>query len=112
MSRFARGLFWGSVIGGLGGLFLAPRSGKETRQKIVDEIDDLTDLTMDVNDSLEQFKSSLEEVRITASTLIEPFVDGVQRDVDNFRFQADPRIEQMNEQLAKLQNDLPDFPEE
>lgn len=112
MSKFTKGLFWGSVIGGLGGLFLAPRSGKETRQKIVDEIDDLTDLTMDVNDSLEQFKASLEEVKLTASTLIDPFIEGVQRDVDNFRFQADPRIEQINEQLEKLQNDLPEFPEQ
>lgn len=112
MSKFVNGLFWGAVVGSLGGLLLAPRSGKETRQKIVDEIDELADLTMDVNDSLEHFKDSLEEVRVTASTLIEPFIDGVQRDIEGFQFQVEPRIEQINEHLEKMQANLPEIAQE
>lgn len=111
MKGFFKGLLFGSVVGGLGGLFLAPRSGKETQEKILDELDDWKFLTTDFNDKLATFKSSLADFQETAETTIPPFTEGLNKDIENFKFQAEPRLEQIQEQLEKIQSELPEMPE-
>ncbi|MGC6769996.1 YtxH domain-containing protein [Enterococcus sp. LJL128] len=111
MKGFLKGLIFGSVVGGIGGLLLAPRSGKETQEKIIDELDDWKYLTEDFNHKLEGFKSALTDFQVTTETVIPPFVEGLNRDIENFKFQAEPRIEQLQEQLEKIQSELPEMPE-
>ena len=111
MKGFIKGLLFGSVVGGIGGLFLAPRSGKETQEKIADEIDDWRFLSDDFNEKLSTFKTSLEHFQETAESVIPPFVEGLNKDITNFNFQTEPRLAQMEEQLAKIQNELPEMPE-
>lgn len=111
MKGFFKGLLFGSVVGGLGGLLLAPRSGKETQEKIIDEIDDWKYLSTDFNEKLTTFKSSLADFQETAETMIPAFAEGLTKDIENFKFQAEPRLEQIQEQVEKIQQELPEMPE-
>ena len=111
MKGFIKGILFGSLVGGIGGLLLAPRSGKETQEKIREELDDWTDLKDNYDESLARFKQSLADFQDTAEATIEPFVKGINRDLNNFAFQAEPRLEQIQKQLEKIQEELPDLPE-
>ena len=112
IKNFLKGLVFGSAVGAVGGLLFAPRSGNDTRQKLIDELDEAADLTMDLNNSLSHFKEALIETKETASTLIPEFQDSIQKDVMEFKFQAEPRIAQIQEQVEKISANLPELPEE
>lgn len=111
MSKFSKGLLFGSVVGAVGGLLFAPRSGKDTRQKFVDELEDWSDLKEDFTEKLDQFKESAAALQEAADMYIEPFIDGINQDIENFKFQAEPRLEQIQEQVEKIQSELPEMPE-
>lgn len=110
MHKFTKGLVFGSLVGAVGGLFLAPRSGKETRQRFVDELDEWSDLKEDFSEKLEQVKLSAAVLQEAAEIYVEPFIDGLQQDIDTFKFQAEPRMAQIKEQVTKIQEELPEFP--
>lgn len=102
IKNFVKGILFGAVAGTVGGLLLAPRSGNETRRKIIAEIDETTDLTMEVNDSLNHFKNALDNLVETAQELIPPFQKGIEKDVTAFQFQTAPRLEKINEHLEGM----------
>lgn len=106
IKNFIKGILFGAAAGTVGGLLLAPRSGNETRRKIIAEIDETADLTMEVNDSLNHFKGALENLAETAQELIPPFQQGIQKDVTAFQFQTAPRVKQINEHLERMNAQL------
>ncbi|MEI5990750.1 hypothetical protein A5881_002255 [Enterococcus termitis] len=110
MGKFSKGILFGALVGGVGGLLFAPRSGKDTRQKFIDELEDWSDLKEDFTEKLDQFKESAQALQTAADTYIEPFIDGINQDVENFMFQAEPRLDQILEQVEKIQSELPDIP--
>lgn len=112
MGKFSKGILFGAVVGAASGLLFAPRSGKATRQKFVDELEDWSDLKDDFNDKLDQFKESAQALQATVDMYIEPFIDGINQDVENFMFQAEPRLDQIQEQVEKIQSELPKLPTE
>ena len=109
MSKFSKGLFFGAIVGAASGLLFAPRSGKATRQKFVDELDEWSVLREDFSDKLDQFKESAQALQATAEIYIEPFIEGINQDIENFKFQTEPRIEQIQEQVEKIQDELPEI---
>lgn len=112
MGKFSKGILFGAVVGAASGLLFAPRSGKATRQKFVDELEEWSDLKEDFTEKLDQFKESAHALQAAADMYIEPFIDGINQDVENFMFQAEPRIEQIQEQVEKIQTELPEMPSE
>lgn len=106
IKNFMNGLFWGSLAGAAAGLLFAPRSGNETREKLTRELNEAAELTQNLNTSLQNFKGALTEVKETTSSLLYPFISGTKQDVDDFTFQAEPRIKQIQEQLTKIQTEL------
>lgn len=111
MSKFAKGLLFGSLVGGIGGLLFAPRSGQETRKKITDELEDFSEKKQTFDDSLDHFKESLNAFQEAVDIYVEPFVDGITRDINKFQFQVEPRLAQIQEQAEKIQAELPEIPE-
>ncbi|HFP8504699.1 TPA: YtxH domain-containing protein [Enterococcus faecium] len=108
IKNFFKGLLFGAAAGTVGGLLLAPRSGNETRKKLIEA----TTLTNDLNNSLNHFKSALIETKETAESVIPAFQEAIKKDIEDFKFQAEPRITQINEQVEKLKADLPEYPEQ
>lgn len=102
LKKFFKGLLFGAVAGTAGGLLLAPRSGKNTRKKIIADINETAELTRDFNDSLNSFKGALDTLVSTAQELIPPFQKGIEKDIQGYKFQAEPRIKQINEHLERM----------
>ncbi|HCO71259.1 MAG TPA: hypothetical protein DIT57_03375, partial [Enterococcus sp.] len=50
IGNFLKGLLFGSIAGGLGGLLFAPKSGNETREELIRYLDDTTEATLEFND--------------------------------------------------------------
>lgn len=108
---FFKGILFGASLGTLGGLLLAPRKGIETREKLVINTRDLVELTDELNDNLTAFRESLVTLKGTFDTLVPAFKSGVEKDIEDFQFQAEPRIKQIQEQLDKITQELPEVEE-
>ncbi|MBX8936040.1 YtxH domain-containing protein [Enterococcus gilvus] len=104
---FFKGILFGAGLGTLGGLLLAPRKGEETREKLITNTRELVLLTDELNDNLADFRESLVTLKGTFDTLVPAFKSGVEKDVEEFRFQAEPRIQQIQAQLDKINQALP-----
>ncbi|MBO0454805.1 MULTISPECIES: YtxH domain-containing protein [Enterococcus] len=104
---FFKGILFGAGLGTLGGLLFAPRKGEETREKLITNTRDLVELTDELNDNLTAFQESLVTLKGTFDTLVPAFKSGVEKDIEEFRFQADPRIQQIEAQLKKIDQSLP-----
>lgn len=63
VKNFLKGLVFGAVTGAAAGLLFAPRSGNETREKLIAELDEATELTNELNNSLNNFKHALSETK-------------------------------------------------
>lgn len=108
---FFKGILFGAGVGTLGGLLLAPRKGSETREKLIVNTRELVELTDELNDNLADFRESLATLKGTFDTLVPAFKSGVEKDIEEFQFQAEPRIKQIQEQLDKITQALPEPPE-
>ena len=104
---FFKGILFGAGLGTLGGLLLAPRKGEETREKLITNTRELVELTDELNDNLAAFRESLVTLKGTFDTLVPAFKSGIEKDVEDFRFQAEPRIQQIQAQLEKINQSLP-----
>ncbi|MBM7712514.1 YtxH domain-containing protein [Enterococcus xiangfangensis] len=104
---FFKGILFGAGLGTLGGLLLAPRKGEETREKLITNTRELVVLTDELNDNLTAFRESATNLKNTFDTLAPAFKSGVEKDLEEFRFQADPRIQQIQAQLEKINQALP-----
>lgn len=112
MKKFTKGLLFGAAVGTVTGLLSAPRSGKETRKKLTDEIEEYIELKNEITEGIENVENNTENLKATATVLLPVFMEGIKQDIANFRFQADPRIAQIKEQLIKISEALPEMPEE
>lgn len=108
---FFKGLLFGAGIGTLGGLLLAPRKGEETRERLITNTREIVVLTDELNDNLTDFRESVTNLKETFDTLVPAFKSDVEKDIEEFRFQAEPRIQQIQAQLDKINQALPE-PEE
>lgn len=104
---FFKGILFGAGLGTLGGLLLAPRKGEETREKLITNTRELVELTDELNDNLTDFRESLVTLKGTFDTLVPAFKSGVEKDIEEFRFQAEPRIQQIQAQIEKINQVLP-----
>lgn len=106
IKRFFKGLAFGAVAGSVAGVLLAPRSGKETRNKLVSDVDEAVQLTDDLSVSLQNFQTSLVHLKNTAGELLPEFKKETKQALDQYQFQAEPRMEEIQEQLAKIQSSI------
>lgn len=116
IKNFVKGLFFGACAGSLGGLLWAPRSGKETQQllkdyvdEVSDSLDDAADSAKELQESVKNFGTEMSHTQKTIQETIPSVMDSLQKDIEAFQFQAEPRIERANEQAEKLQTHIADF---
>ncbi|MGM0215416.1 YtxH domain-containing protein [Enterococcus sp. AZ109] len=105
---FFKGILVGAGLGTVGGLLFAPRKGEETREKLVNDVRDIVQLTDELNDSLTEFRESLVELKENVNTIVPEFKAGLESDIEDFKFQAEPRIQQIQEQVELIQSHLPE----
>lgn len=102
LKSFLKGLVVGSIAGGVGTLLTVPRSGNETREKLTKELEMATETTQDLNASLKNFRKALLTTQQTAQEIIPAFTAGLQQDITDFKFQAEPRLTQIKDQVETL----------
>ncbi|WP_270790382.1 YtxH domain-containing protein [Enterococcus diestrammenae] len=110
IKNFIKGLLFGSVLGGGLGLLFAPRSGNDTRRKLSLSLEEATRTQEDLNRSLKRFTNSAKETQTLITKMIPELMTGLQKDIEAFQFQAEPRIkriqkqaEVLNEHIAQLE---------
>ena len=103
IKNFFKGLLFGAAAGTVGGLLFAPRSGNETRKKLIEELEEATTLTNDLNNSLDHFKSALIETKETAESVIPAFQEAINKDIENFVESKRNWIEKHLQSLSKKQ---------
>lgn len=111
MKNFTKGLLFGSVIGGISSLLLAPRSGQETRQLLTKDFDELNNKKQAFDTSLSNVQESLINLQEAIDLHIPSFVEGITRDIKKFQFHAEPRMAQIQKQVEKIEHELPELPE-
>ncbi len=104
--NFIKGLLFGATLGGAGGLLMAPQSGKATQKQVTSYVEDLTEATSTVKDSVAHLNQAVTQTQTAVEESI-PFIKtSLQKDIAAFKFQADPRMARIKEQVAQLQSDL------
>ncbi len=106
MKKFIQGLAFGSVVGGVVGLLFAPAKGAETKRKWQQELDDSIKLTDDLNDSLQNFKTSLSTLRQTSQEVVPVIKEETKKTLNSFKFQATPRVTEITKQVDKIKNQI------
>lgn len=107
--KFIKGLVIGSIVGGSAALLLAPRSGKETRKKLQDEIDETIQLFMNVKNGAEEVQTNASQLQELADTLIPDFIEGTEKSLERFKFKSKYRLEDIKKQLTKIESEINDF---
>ncbi|HJE15252.1 MAG TPA: YtxH domain-containing protein [Lapidilactobacillus dextrinicus] len=103
---FGKGLLMGAVLGTAYVLLTTEKTGKERQQGIADYFKDLTHQTNNVSDSVKEFQSALVNLKQEVEQTLKPTIADIQQSVTDFEFQAQPRLEQINETTEQLQKDL------
>lgn len=105
-ARFIKGLFFGSLLGAAGGLLLAPKKGKETQAELKQYLDeslaDVTTLQQDVH----HVQENLRQTQMIAQEIIPTFQKELTQSIEDFKFQADPRMARIREQAQTLKTHL------
>ena len=103
---FGKGLLMGAVLGTAYVLLTTEKTGKERQQGIADYFKDLTHQTNNVSDSVKEFQSALVNLKQEVEQTLKPTIADIQQSVTDVEFQAQPRLEQINETTEQLQKDL------
>lgn len=106
MNEFIKGLLFGTAVGGSAGLLFAPQSGNDTHKKLQAGLEEAAATQEDLNQSLEHFSETLKTTQTLVSQLIPEFQSGLQKDIEAFQFQAEPRIKRVQKQTEVLEGHL------
>ncbi|EDP68029.1 hypothetical protein CAT7_02217 [Carnobacterium sp. AT7] len=108
-NHFMNGLFLGAAAGGIYGLLKSPRTGKENRVALKSYVDDTTLLVNDVSKSVNDLKGAIAQLTNEGKNLAEEFTQDVKESVDEFSFEAEPRLRRIQEHTEKLTADMEDL---
>lgn len=107
---FLKGLLFGGTLGGLGGLFFAPRKGSETQEKWAEPIEKTIQEGQAFTNDYQEVMANLAKTQGLSEILLPHFQKEIKKEVEAFKFQTTPRITRINEHLKTLQQHLEDSP--
>lgn len=108
---FLKGLFIGSIVGGITALLTTPRSGKENRDILLSYVDDTTVLVDDVSTSVNALKDAIQTLTTEGLELVNEFSEDMTDTVEEFTMQNQPRLRRIEEKAQKLTTDLEEIAE-
>ncbi|MEG0294126.1 YtxH domain-containing protein [Enterococcus sp.] len=109
---FFKGLLFGGLVGGFGGLLFAPQKGEKTRNEMAEPIRLMSDDIQTVQKDYQTVIEKADELQHLTEALIPDFQKSMEKSVRAFEFQAEPRIARINEQLNVIQSHLAGFSKE
>lgn len=103
--KFAKGLLFGTTVGGITALFLAPKSGVETRAEVTGQVNDSKQAVKTMSQSIKGVKTNMKKVQEELVHLDEVKKE-TNETIDKFKYEVTPRIKNINEQIEKIQQKL------
>lgn len=106
MSKFLKGFIFGSVIGGVVALLNNPRSGKENREILAKQIQEVTQDVTVINTGKATLERGIKEIQevIVPQTL--EVVNSIQEEVAKFQLENKPRFRRIQDKIQTLQTHL------
>ena len=105
-ARFMKGLLFGSVIGAAGGLLFAPKKGQETQAELKQVFDEgLANVQM-VQQDVQTVQANLLQTQQLAQDILPTFQKELAQEFEDFKFQANPRVTRIREQVQTLKQHL------
>ncbi|MGK9307064.1 YtxH domain-containing protein [Melissococcus plutonius] len=105
MRKLTSRLLFGSTIGTITGLFLAPHSGKETRTNIRNSTTDFIYSVQDTHEKIINVQKAIGEIKEVSKTTIPILTKELTRDIERYHFQMEPRIQRATQQVKKIQSE-------
>lgn len=106
IKNFTKGLLFGATLGGTLGILFAPKSGKDLQRDLTQEVDEATEISMDLNRSLQNFNRSVMNLKLTAENTIPAFKEDMEKRLTHFQFEAEPRVKEIQQSVSDIQNQL------
>lgn len=105
-ARFMKGLLFGGLLGAAGGLLFAPKKGKETQAELKHAFDESRADFQTVQQDSQNVQENLHQTQMLAQDLLPTFQKELTRSLEDFKFQADPRMARIREQVQTLKTHL------
>lgn len=106
---FGKGLVIGAVIGTAYVLLTSQKTGKQRQEGVANYFGDLTHATNDVSKNVKEFQRAMANLKQEIELTLKPTVTDIQQTVQDFQFQAQPRLDQLQATSEQLQDDLNDM---
>ena len=106
MSKFLKGFIFGSVIGGAVAILNNPRSGRENREILAKQVQEVTqDITV-INTGKATLERGIKEIQETILPQTMEVVTAIQEEVTKFQLENKPRFRRIQDKIQTLQTHL------
>ena len=106
MSKFLKGFIFGSVIGGAVTLLNNPRSGKENREILAKQIQEVTQDVTVINTGKTTLERGIKEIQEVIVPQTMEVVNSIQEEVAKFQLENKPRFRRIQDKIQTLQTHL------
>ena len=106
MSKFLKGFIFGSVIGGAVSLLNNPRSGKENREILSKQIQEVTQDVTVINTGKTTLQRGIKELQEVIVPQTMEVVNSIQEEVTRFQLENKPRFRRIQDKIQTLQTHL------
>ncbi len=106
MSKFLKGFIFGSVIGGAVTLLNNPRSGKENREILAKQIQEVTQDVTVINTGKSTLERGIKEIQEVIVPQTMEVVNSIQEEVAKFQLENKPRFRRIQDKIQTLQTHL------
>ena len=106
MSKFLKGFIFGSVIGGAVTLLNNPRSGKENREILSKQIQEVTQDVTVINTGKATLERGIKELQEVIVPQTMEVVNSIQEEVSRFQLENKPRFRRIQDKIQTLQTHL------
>ena len=106
MSKFLEGFIFGSVIGGVVALLNNPRSGKENREILAKQIQEVTQDVTVINTGKTTLQRGIKEIQEVIVPQTMEVVNSIQEEVTKFQLENKPRFRRIQDKIQTLQTHL------
>ena len=106
MSKFLKGFIFGSVIGGVVALLNNPRSGKENREILSKQIQEVTNDVTVISTGKATLERGIKELQEVIVPQTMEVVNSIQEEVTKFQLENKPRFRRIQDKIQTLQTHL------
>ena len=106
MSKFLKGFIFCSVIGGAIALLNNPRSGKENREILAKQIQEVTQDVTVINTGKATLERGIKEIQEVIVPQTMEVVNSIQEEVAKFQLENKPRFRRIQDKIQTLQTHL------